>query len=102
MRRRVPLDEPEARVVARALVFLAWVAQADHEADHGGLLLLFLLFFLALVALVASGLVRPLLRGGARRGLAFLRRRRLLGGRHLRRRHCGGGRRGLFFLGDER
>src|SRR6476660_3573319 len=79
------LDQPEARVVPRALVLLARVAQAYDESDQG-LLLLFLL------ALVGS---RGLLRGSlallaflallalGRRTFAFLRRSRLLGGRNV-------------------
>src|SRR5262249_58318885 len=98
------LDQPKARVVARALVFLAWIAQAYDETDQG-LLLLFLLALvggrgllggalalLAFLALLALG----------RRALAFLRRGCLLGGRHLRRRHGGGGGGGFLLLGDER
>src|SRR3954468_6022948 len=58
-----------------------------------------LLFLLGLVALVA-GLVRTLLRCGPRgRRFAFLRRRRLLGGRHFGRRN---NRCGFLFLDDER
>src|SRR4051812_26465264 len=59
----------------------------------------FLLFLLGLVAL-GTGLVRTLLRcGPAGRRLAFLRRRRLLGGRHFGRRN---NRCGFLFLDDER
>src|SRR2546430_15289490 len=95
VRRGEALDQPEARVVARALVLLAWVAQAHDETDQG-LLLLFLL------ALVGSGLLGSL--GSRRRALlaalggrsalgtllAFLRRGGLLGGRDLGRRDCSG------------
>src|SRR5439155_25784889 len=88
------------RVVARALVLLARVAQADDETDQGGLLLLFFLGFFRLFGLLGG--LRSSLRSGLltlRWRLAFLRRSGLLGRRHFGRRHRLCGR--FLFLGDQ-
>ena len=90
------LDQPEARVVARALVLLARVAEADDETDQAGLLLLFFSPLSApcaacrrLVAALAALACAPRLPSGAacavvgtsaadtarRRGFLFLGRR---------------------------
>ena len=92
---RKALDQPEAGIVARALVVLARIAQADHETDGAGqgLLLLFLLGLVArLLAALVGGLLAGLLAGlgslvPAGRAFGGLLGRRLLGRRHLGRRH---------------
>src|SRR5258708_6252527 len=68
------LDQPEAGVMARAFVLLAWIAQADNEANGHALLLL---FFLALVG--DRTLLATLRRGllSLRAGSALLPRRPL-------------------------